>query len=125
MDLIINRKKKFASAAVPFFIILSNSKEEFLIKHRLPKDNNCELTWQGHAIPRADFDPSEYGIPIKNGETLELEILEEINSVFAMTYEGLLSNEIVLDNSQKSAQITITAKGGWSKPSYPVLVQEY
>ncbi len=121
MKLIIHRKKKFASSLVPFYIILSESKEQFMEKYRLQKDNACAMTWSGQPILLADFDPKEYSIPIKNGETLELEVAEERKSVFAMTMHGLLSNEIVFDDAAESAEITITVKGGWNTPSYPVL----
>ncbi|MDO4650493.1 MAG: hypothetical protein Q4B26_17785, partial [Eubacteriales bacterium] len=63
-------------------------------------------------------------IPIQNGETIELEITDEVESVFAMPYEGLLSNEIILDRSKSTIELEITTKGGWKTLVYPELKQK-
>lgn len=123
MRIVFHRKKKFASCAVPFYIIFTSTKQGFIKKYALNAHNDYRLNGFGRATVKADFSQCEYEIPIKNGETLEMELSDNINSVFAMTYEGLLSNELALDKTAAPIKVVISAKGGWGKPSYPVLTQ--
>lgn len=120
--LIIHRKKKFASALMPFWIITNISKSDFMQKYQLPDDISCEINWSGHPVPRIDFNPDDYGVRISNGKTLEININESTKSVFAITVDGLLSNEVILNPNFTSYEIVLTAKGGFKTPSYPYLI---
>ena len=53
-----------------------------------------------YPLPRMDFDPQAYGQPILNGKTLEIEADDDATTVFAVTAEGLLSNELTLDEKR-------------------------
>ena len=75
-----------------------------------------------HPLPRMDFDPQAYGPPIRNGETLEIEA-DDAATVFAVTAEGLLSNELTLGEKEPSCRVLVTTKGGWKTPPYPALTK--
>lgn len=119
--LIIYRKRQLPSALIPYWVVVTISKSEFMEKYQLSDDISCYVGEWGQPIPRMEFNPQEYGIPISNGKTLELEIDENIRSVFAVTMDGLLSNELLLNPQFTTYQILITTKGGWKTPSYPQL----
>ncbi len=120
--LVVRRKWKLASALMPYWIITRVSKEDFMQRFLLEDDVSCDVTDWEQAEESADFCPWEWGVPIGNGKTLELEIEEDVSSVFAVTMGGLLSNEIILDSDQSIYQILLTTKGGWKEPSYPRLL---
>ena len=88
------------------------SKSEFMSRYQLFDDTSCCIDKHGHPISRMEFHPLEYGFPILNGQTLELEIDESVKSIFAVTVDGLLSNEIVLNPQLTSYQIVVSTKGG-------------
>lgn len=114
----ISRVKKFASALVPFWVVTDMSKTEFMKTFGLGSDRECK-TVLGQAAPRiAGFEPDKYGVRIANGETLELEVADEKSTLFVMTMDGLLSNEIALDKAE--CRVEIGVKGGMMTPSYPV-----
>lgn len=63
--------------------------------------------------------------PIKNGEMLEIEITDEnVKSVFAITMDGILSNEILLEPESDHYKVLVTTDGGWTVLPYPVLIVE-
>lgn len=94
--LVIRREWKLASALMPYWMITRVSKAEFMKKYELEDDTSCGMTAWGQPVPRMDFCPREWGVPVGNGRTLELEMEDGISSVFAVTPDGLLSNEIML-----------------------------
>lgn len=123
--LTIYRKKQFFSALMPYWIVFSIAKEDFMKKYELTDDRSCEITQFGHPIPRMDFNPQEWGMPIKNGEMLEIEITDEnVKSVFAITMDGILSNEILLEPESDHYKVLVTTDGGWTVLPYPVLIVE-
>ena len=75
-------------------------------------------------IPQIDFNPQEWGVPIKNGEILEIEITDESVKTVFVIINGILSNEILLEPQAASYQVLVTTKGGWAVPCYPVLTVE-
>ena len=120
--LIISRKKKFASALMPYWIIAGISKKDFMELYGLEEDL-CQHSESGHPLPRIDMSIlDELGTRIKNGETVKLELEDTVHSVFASTMDGSLSNEIIMDDSPVT-QLTLTTKGGFATISYPVLVE--
>jgi hypothetical protein len=120
--LIIHRKKRFSSSLMPFWIITDISKSDFMREHQISDDISCDLDWTGQPAKRADFYPNDYGIKIANGETLELDIEDDVCSVFAVSVHGLLSNEVLLDSKLDCYTLELSTKGGFSKPSYPVFI---
>lgn len=86
-------------------------------KHQLSDDISCCYDKGGCPIYHEGFNPHEYGVPISIGKTLELEIDENIKSVFAVTLDGILSNELVLDAPNTTYQILLTTVGGWKTPA--------
>ena len=122
--LVIYRKKQFASALMPYWVVMTISKSEFMERFQLTDDISCCIDEYGQPVPRMEFNPQEYGVPISIGKTLELEINESIKSVFAVTMSGLVSNEIILNSQSASYQILVETKGGWKTPSYPRLTLE-
>ena len=121
--LIISRKKKFASALMPYWIIAGISKKDFMEQYGLEGDL-CQHSESGHPVPRIDMSIlDDIGTRIENGETVKLELVDTVHSVFASTMDGALSNEIVLDDSPVK-QLTLTTKGGFATISYPVFEQK-
>lgn len=119
--LIIYRKKQIPSALMPYWIVTAISKSELMEKHQLSDDISCCVDKYGAPIPHVGFNPQEYGVPITIGKTLELEIDDSIESVFAVTLDGILSNELPLDSPDTTYQFLLTTVGGWKNPSYPRL----
>lgn len=117
--LIVHRKRKFASALMPFWVITNISKSEFMKKYQITDDISCSLDWMGQPVSRINFNPDDYGVRILSGETIEIEINEYTKSVFAITIDGLLSNEVRLNQDCILHRICLTTKGGWKTPSYP------
>lgn len=117
----VKRKRSFSSALLPYWVVTNISKTNFMEMFDLKDDISCDIEKDGRVIPRIEFDPHRFGVPIKNGRTLELQIEEQIKSIFVVTKHGLLSNELLLDTKEDSSYILITTKGGGRHPSYPTL----
>ena len=122
--LIIHRKKKFVAMAIPFWIVTDITKADFMNKFGIFDDISCKLGRGGHPVKRFEFNPNDYGTPIWNGETLELDIEEQVCTVFAVTLEGLLSKEVVLNENMQFYEHELSVKGGWHTPSYPYFIAE-
>lgn len=122
--IIISRDKKLASAIVPYWIIIGVSKNEFMNTYDLEEDL-CQNDIYGQVIPRIDSNVlSELGIPIKRGQSIEIELTDDANTLFVCTLHGSLSNEIKLDTIVPESgvyQVNITTKGGWKTVSYPYI----
>ena len=119
----ITRKKKFASALMPYWIITGIRKDDFMKQYGLEGDL-CEQSDAGFPVPRIDSSVlDEIGTRSENGKTIELEVDGSAVSLFASTFDGSLSNEIVLDENAPG-HITVTTKGGFKNISCPVLLQE-
>lgn len=119
--LIITRRKKFSGALMPFWIIAGQSKTEFMAKHGLTNDQIKADLW-GQPIPQLDdvsvLDAA--GTRILNGQTVTLEVPDDIRTAFAATMDGALSNEMQL-GSDAGIRLTLSAKGGMIVPAYPFL----
>ena len=124
--IIIHRKWKFANAWMPYWVVVGMSRSDFIEKFHLPDARSCEIDALGYIVKRMEFDPNDYGIPVANGKTLVIEADDGVASVFAVTFDGLLSNEVSLPCMQPTCpqaayKIELTTKGGWRQPSYPEL----
>ena len=117
----IHRKWQFANAWMPHWVVLGISWADFMEKFHLPDAHSCEIDALGYPVKRMEFDPNDYGVPVANGKTLVLEADDDATSMFAVTFDGLLSNELLLPRSQTAYKIELTTKNGWRQPSYPEL----
>ena len=116
--IIVRRKRQFAAALVPYWIVVGLPRAAFMEKYHLSDDTSCRMAG-AYPLPRMDFDPQAYGQPILNGKTLEIEADDDATTVFAVTAEGLLSNELTLDEKEPSCRVLVTTKGGWKRRRIP------
>lgn len=122
--LIIHRKKKFASALMPYWIVTGINKKIFMEKYNLIGDL-CKTSASGYPISRIDLKILRKYITIENGESIQIELNDNITTAFAITMDGNLSNEITLSKGIVSGDDIevfnhiITTRGGFLKPSYP------
>lgn len=118
----IHRKWQFANAWMADWVVFDISRSDFMEKYHLPDARSCRIDAHGFPVRRMEFDPGEYGIPIANGKTLAVEADDTVASVFAVTIDGLLSNELILPAQRAAHTVRLITKGGWREPSYPELI---
>ena len=118
----VTRKKKFAGAIMPYWIIFQKSKTEFMSEFGLEGDA-CRMTEAGFPISRLDIQKLDnIGTRIMNGQTIELELEDETAILFVSTMDGYLSNEISVDEYITSGKsVVINTKGGFKDVSHPVI----
>ncbi|MBQ8906218.1 MAG: hypothetical protein IJY85_07615 [Ruminococcus sp.] len=102
----IYRKRQFRNALMPYWIILGTSKESFL----------------NHLSEVHEFSPDQYGTRIGNGKTITIPLPDHDVTVFAVTIDGIASNELQISASSDRNAIRVTTQGGGIHPCYPVLV---
>lgn len=117
----VHRKWQLANAWMPHWVVLGMSRSDFMEKFHLPDARSCKIDALGYPVKRMEFDPNDYGVPVGNGKMLVIEANDDAASVFAVTFDGLLSNELLLPRSQTAYKIELTTKGGWRQPGYPQL----
>ena len=122
VTLTVTRKKKFASAVMPYWIITCMSKSESCSRYGLNGDW-CEQSDSGFPVTRIDINVlDKTGTRIQNGQTVSLELQDGDESLFVSTMDGYLSNEIKLsDLRAKDVKIVITTKGGFADLPHPVV----
>lgn len=120
----VTRRKDLRSALFPYWIILSDcSKEQFMRKYDLSGDL-CKHNRAGQPVNRIDIDSLKFsGIPISNGETVNIDLKDEVTSIFVITADGSLSNEILVEE-MKTLNLVVSTKGGWRTVSYPALKEQ-
>lgn len=110
---------------MPYWIITGITKEDF--KHQFDMANElCDYDDWGHPINQVADSLTDsisildsIGARISNGETVEIEVDDNVRSIFASTCDGSLSNEILIEDI-KDDTLLLTTKGGWIKTvSYP------
>ena len=120
--LFINRERKFASALLPYWIITSITKKEFMCKYNLEGDL-CKFNAMGQAIPRIEISTLDsVGTRISNGQTLLIDLSDETETIFASTMNGCLSAEVDLKDFEVNVnyyEICLSTKGGLIGLSYP------
>ena len=120
--IVITRKKKFAGAMMPYWIVYQKTKAEFMSEFGLEGDA-CNMSEAGFPIARLDVEELDrIGTRIMNGQTIELELTDDTSGLFVSTMDGYLSDEVLIDeyiNSGKS--IVINTKGGFKDLSHPVI----
>lgn len=87
----------------------------------------CKFNVMGQAIPRIEISILDsIGVRISNGQTVEIELDDEVETIFASTMDGCLSNEIKLKDfsiNEQSYEIFLSTKGGFKNLSYPYFEQ--
>ena len=118
----VTRKKKFASAVMPYWIITCMSKADFCAGYGLVGDL-CVQSDSGFPVSRIDMKVlDETGTRIGNGETVCIELKDGEESLFVSTMDGCLSNEVrIEDYRQAGLQINVTTKGGFKTLPHPVV----
>ena len=124
--LTITRKRKFASALMPFWIIVSReTRQAFMDAHGIesPLGTHDAL---GQPVPRIAVEELDQigirnkNIRISNGQTIEVPVEDDAVSLFVSTMDGSLSNEIRPD-TMTGRTLVITVRGGFTTVSYPYL----
>jgi hypothetical protein len=120
--IVITRKKKFAGAMMPYWIVYQKTKAEFMSEFGLEGDA-CNMSEAGFPIARLDVEELDrIGTRIMNGQTIELELADDISGLFVSTMDGYLSNEINADEYISSEKtVVIDTKGGFKDLSHPVI----
>ena len=83
----------------------------------------CNMSEAGFPIARLDAEELDrIGTRIMNGQTIELELADDISGLFVSTMDGYLSNEINADEYISSEKtVVINTKGGFKDLSHPVI----
>ncbi len=120
--IVITRKKKFAGAMMPYWIVYQKTKTEFMSEFGLEGDA-CNMSEAGFPIARLDVEELDrIGTRIMNGQTIEMELADDISGLFVSTMDGYLSNEINADEYISSEKtVVIDTKGGFKDLSHPVI----
>ncbi|SCZ81448.1 hypothetical protein [Pseudobutyrivibrio xylanivorans] len=118
----VTRKKKFAGALMPYWIIVNERKSIFMNDYALNGDI-CDITSSGVPVARISVEELDcLGTRIMNGQTIEMELNDDISTMFISTMDGTLSNEINIDEFVAFEKpIVINTKGGFKNLSYPVI----
>ena len=119
--LTITRKRAFASALMPFWIIVSReSRQAFMEAHGMdtPLGKHDALGQPVQRITVEELDQT--GIRINNGQTVEVTVEDGEAFLFVSTMDGSLSDEIRID-AMKGNALVITVRGGFKTISYPHL----
>lgn len=118
MKLSITRKKKLGGSSAPYWIITGTDRQSFCKYHGLTVDWSKADTY-GSPITRMDHEELDtYGPSIKPGDSIEIEV-EDGATIFACSDNGILSNEVILDNSINGVEIV--TEGGLKSISHPVI----
>ena len=116
----IIRKRSFASALMPYWIVFSKiPKTSFLQSHGFVGDL-CDHDKWGQPISRIEVSElDQIGIRIKNGQIIEVPVQDDTVSIFVITVSGSISNELLIDEINDT--LTIKTKGGFKTVSYPYI----
>lgn len=112
-NLIFSRKKVFAGSLLPYWIVVGISKVAFMQKYNFDGDL-CEMSAGGIPMSRITVEElDKIGIRINSRQIKEISVADAINNLFVSTMDGCLSNEIYVDDCQKTneGRITINTKG--------------
>ena len=130
--LLVHRKARFVGSAMPFWLVTAITKEELCRRYQFAGNQIADY----HAVSPSNtsvynaigpfnapaFHPEEVGIKLKNGQSVVLEIDENVTkSIFAVTKLGYFSNILVLPPERQDYHIQAIARWGWNMPGYPEL----
>lgn len=97
------------------------SKSQFMALFHLHDDPTRPVTPELPDSHMECFDPGEYGIRIDCGQEMSFTVGEHCRSLYIISGEGLLSNEVFLSDDVEAYAFTVSIRGGWKTPCYPVL----
>ena len=117
----VRRLVKFRSALLPFWIVFGIEKSQFMKLFHLQDDLTCDLDVAFPISRLGEKNLAEYGVPIRVGKTLTIISHHNISSLFVMTREGLLSNEVCFESETDRCKVEISVEGGWRTPSHPIV----
>lgn len=108
---------------MPYWLITGIAKNDFKARFGLREDL-CTHTVMGQPVSRINIGILDaLGTRIENGKTVELQLDDDVRTIFASTMDGSLSNEVILKDSS-SQHLTLTTRGGFKTVSYPFFEQE-
>lgn len=107
---------------MPYWIIVHEAKDLFMSEYGFTGDS-CEMSSAGFPVSRIDIQELDrFGIRIMNGQTIELELADDIHTMFVSTMDGYLSNEINVDEYISSGrEVVINTRGGFARLSHPAI----
>ena len=123
---IITRKKKFAGALVPYWIIGASIADGMPDRFQTP--DTVQVSEAGFPIPTLHPEMlAQLGAPVKNGETVTIDVPDEETAIYAVTMDGILSNRAELENGVQEGgkdvfHFILTTTGGFARPSCPVFL---
>lgn len=119
----VQRKKKFASTWMPYWLITGIAKNDFKARFGL-REELCTHDVMGQPVSRIDIGTLDaLGTRIENGKTVELHLEDDVCTIFASTMDGSLSNEVILEDTG-TQHLRLTTRGGFKTVSYPYFEQE-
>ena len=120
---IITRKKQLANALLPYWIIPAQAVEQQ--PARFQTMENVRTDSVGRPIPTLNPESlAEIGAPVRNGETVTLALPDEVQQIYAVTMDGLLSNPADISGEREIFRFTVTTEGGFVRPPHPVIETE-
>ena len=110
----VERRKKFAGAAIKYFVVLNLKGSEF--------NQNIGMKEKLSLGSKSSFlSESKQVFPLSNGETITIDTLEEKNSFFIVAFTSagrLFSQRIFVDDQDFNARYVVTLKMGVLKNEF-------
>lgn len=120
--LTVTRKGRIAGAMLPYWIISADVIHE--MPARFQKYTEAKMDVTGHARPTIDVGQLDaLGVRIGNGETVTMELADDIAAVYACTMDGIISEPAVLPQSD-AIHLTLTTRGGFIRLPHPCFEQQ-
>lgn len=129
IKLVIKRERKLASALLPYWVVTGVSKEDLMYKYNMRKDKYRINEETGNYYSQEGYEErikvhgfGNAGVKILNGQTVELELDDTVQTVFACTVDGYLTDEIRLSDywiKDGHYEICLSTKGGLNNSSVP------
>ncbi|MBQ3940959.1 MAG: hypothetical protein II723_07590 [Oscillospiraceae bacterium] len=120
---VITRKKQFAAALVSYWIVRADLAES--MPERFQTVSQARLGLTGHPRPTLHIALlKDIGIPVGNGETVRIELPDEVQGIYVVTMDGVRSDCAALTGDHAEFRFRIVTKGGFLRPAYPVIEQE-
>ena len=120
--LTVTRKSKIAGAMLPYWIISADVINE--MPARFQKYTEAKMDATGHARPTIAVEQLDaLGVRIGNGETVTMELADDIAAVSACTMDGIISEPAVLPQAD-TLRLTLTTRGGFIRLPHPCFESE-
>ena len=96
---------------MPFWVITCMSKRQFMGLFHLQDDPTQEVSPEMPDIHMAYFNPNDYGALISSGEVITIALTDDRDSLFVVTYDGYLSNEVSFSDAAEQYEVEISVRG--------------